>query len=54
MTKYFRIFETSISDGVAVGESHLAKKSVFEYNKTSKQAQEYEGFIEEFLNELKK
>ncbi len=54
LTKYFRIFETSISDGVAVGESHLAKKSVFEYNKTSKQAQEYEGFIEEFLNELKK
>ncbi|PJZ52894.1 ParA family protein [Leptospira adleri] len=54
LTKYFRIFETSISDGVAVGESHLAKKSVFEYNKSSKQAQEYEGFIEEFLNELKK
>ncbi|TGK08824.1 ParA family protein [Leptospira fletcheri] len=54
LTKYFRIFENSISDGVAVGESHLAKKSVYDYNKSSRQAQEYEGFVEEFLNELKK
>lgn len=54
LTKYFRIFEHTISDGVAIGESHLAKKSVFDYNKTSRQSQEYEGFIEEVLNELKK
>ncbi|PJZ70758.1 chromosome partitioning protein ParA [Leptospira perolatii] len=54
LTKYFRIFENSISDGVAVGESHLAKKSVYDYNKSSRQAQEYEGFIEEFLHELQK
>ncbi|MDF3820330.1 ParA family protein [Leptospira sp. 96542] len=52
--KYFRIFEHTISDGVAVGESHLAKKSVFDYNRSSRQSQEYEGFIEEVLVELKK
>jgi chromosome partitioning protein len=54
LNKYFKIFEHSISDGVAIGESHLAKKSVFDYNKSSRQAQEYEGFVEEFLSELKK
>ncbi|MCC6275226.1 MAG: ParA family protein [Leptospiraceae bacterium] len=54
LDKYFKIFEHSISDGVAVGESHLAKRSVYDYNKSSRQAQEYEGFIEEILNELKK
>ncbi|WCL47674.1 ParA family protein [Leptospira sp. GIMC2001] len=53
LNKYFKIFENSISDGVAVGESHLAKKSVFDYNKSSRQAQEYEGFVEEVLSELK-
>lgn len=52
--KYFRIFENTITDGVAVGESHLAKKSVYDYNKSSRQAQEYEGFVEEVLSELKK
>jgi chromosome partitioning protein len=54
LNKYFKIFENSISDGVAVGESHLAKKSVYDYNKSSRQAQEYEGFVEEVLNELQK
>jgi len=52
LSKYFRIFENTISDGVAVGESHLARKSVYEYNKNSRQAQEYEGFIEEYINEF--
>jgi len=54
LSKYFRIFESTISDGVAVGESHLARKSVFEYNKGSRQAQEYESFIEEVINEFEK
>lgn len=54
LNKYFRIFENSISDGVSVGESHLAKKSVFDYNKSSRQAQEYEGFVDEVLHELQK
>jgi chromosome partitioning protein len=54
LDKYFKVFENTISDGVAIGESHLAKCSIFEYNSKSRQAKEYEGFIEEFLNELKK
>ncbi|GBF51930.1 ParA-like protein [Leptospira ryugenii] len=54
LSKYFKIFEHTISDGVAIGESHLAKKSVFDYNRTSRQSQEYEGFLEEVLRELKK
>jgi chromosome partitioning protein len=48
------VFDTTISDGVAIGESHLAKCSIYEYNNKSRQAKEYESFIEEFLNELKK
>lgn len=54
LDKYFKVFETTISDGVAVGESHLAKCSIFDYNNKSRQAKEYENFLEEFLNELQK
>lgn len=54
LDKYFKVFETSISDGVAIGESHLAKCSIYEYSGKSRQAKEYESFVEEFLNELKK
>lgn len=54
LDKFFKVFENSISDGVAIGESHLAKCSIFDYNNKSRQAKEYESFIEEFLNELKK
>jgi len=54
LDKYFKVFETSISDGVAIGESHLAKCSIYEYSSKSRQAKEYESFVEEFLNELKK
>lgn len=54
LDKYFKVFETTISDGVAIGESHLAKCSIFDYNSKSRQAREYENFLEEFLNELKK
>ncbi len=54
LSKYFKIFDHTISDGVAVGESHLAKKSVFDYNKNTRQAIEYEGFIEEVIYECKK
>lgn len=54
LTKYFKVFDNSISDGVAIGESHLAKCSIFEYNRKCRQAKEYEDFVEEFLDELKK
>ncbi len=54
LDKYFKVFDTTSSHGVAIGESHLAKCSIYEYNSKSRQAKEYESFIEEFLNELKK
>jgi len=54
LDKYFKVFQTSISDGVAIGESHLAKCSIYDYNNKSRQSKEYENFVEEFLNELKK
>lgn len=54
LTKYFNVFKQSISDGVAIGESHLARCSIYDYNKKCRQAKEYEAFTEEFLNELKK
>lgn len=53
LDKYFKVFNATISDGVAIGESHLAKCSIYEYNSKSRQAKEYESFIEEFLHELK-
>lgn len=49
---YYHIFNATISQGVAVGESHLAKKTVFEYNPTVKQAKEYEEFITEVLKSV--
>ncbi|MCB1192448.1 MAG: ParA family protein [Leptospiraceae bacterium] len=54
IVKFFRLFDTTISDGVSVGESNMARSSVYTYNKKSKQAQEYENFTEEVLNELEK
>ncbi len=54
LDKYFKVFQTSISDGVAIGESHLAKCSIYDYNNKSRQSKEYENFVEEFLNEFKK
>jgi chromosome partitioning protein len=54
LDKYFKVFDTSISDGVAIGESHLARCSIYDYNKKCRQSKEYEEFIEEVLNELKK
>jgi chromosome partitioning protein len=54
LKKYFKVFKNTISEGVAVGESHLSKTSVFRYSKKSRQAKEYELFVQEFLNELKK
>lgn len=52
LNKYFRIFRASISEGVAIGESHLAKLPIFEYNSKSRQAKEYDNFIKEVLHEF--
>ena len=53
VSQFFRVFDASISEGVAVGESHLARKSIYDYAPDSKQALEYQNFIEELLLELK-
>lgn len=53
VSQFFPVFEQNISDGVAIGESHLARKSIYDYAPDSKQAREYHDFITEMLNELK-
>lgn len=53
ITQFFPVFKTSISQGVVIGESHLAKKSIIDYAPESNQANEYLSFTEELLNELK-
>lgn len=52
VSQFFTVFKSTISVGVNVGESHLARKSIFDYSPDSKQAKEYMAFIEELLNEL--
>jgi len=54
INKFFHVFSSTITDGVVVGESNLAKSSIFDYNPNSKQAKEYESFTEEVLRELQK
>jgi chromosome partitioning protein len=54
INKFFHVFDHSITDGVVVGESNLARSSIFDYNPNSKQAKEYESFTEEVLHELQK
>ncbi len=53
VSQFFNVFNTSISAGVSIGESHLAKQSIYEYAPDSRQAKEYEAFVEELINELK-
>jgi chromosome partitioning protein len=53
VSQFFTVFHTSISEGVSIGESHLAKQSIYEYAPESRQAKEYEAFVEELINELK-
>ena len=51
---YFPVFDSSISTGVAVGESHLSQKSVLDYNPAIKQSKEYFSFVKEVLDVLEK
>ena len=51
---YFPVFNTSISTGVAVGESHLSRRSLLDYNSGVKQAKEYMAFVKEVLDGIKK
>ena len=54
VSQFFPVFESTISQGIAIGESHLAKQSIFDYAPDSKQAGEYQAFLEEMLNGIKK
>ncbi|MCB1173058.1 MAG: ParA family protein [Leptospiraceae bacterium] len=54
LSEYFPVFEAAICTGVAVGESHLSRQSIFDYAPDSRQAQEYSNFIEEVIHELEK
>ena len=50
---YFPVFQSTISAGVSVGESHLVQKTVLDYNPSSKQAQEYLSLVDEVENAIK-
>ncbi|KAB2932615.1 MAG: ParA family protein [Leptonema illini] len=52
ISDFFPVFKTSISEGVAIGESHLARKNIFMYAPESRQAKEYLTFTEELIGEL--
>jgi len=53
VSQFFSVFQSTISQSVAIGESHLARQSIFDYAPGSKPAKEYNDFIEELLSELK-
>ncbi|MCB1325153.1 MAG: ParA family protein [Spirochaetales bacterium] len=52
VSQFFSVFDNTISEGVVVGESHLARQSIFDYAPDSKQAGEYGAFLQEVLHEL--
>ena len=49
---YFPVFETSISSGVAVGESHLSRQTLMDYSDSAKQTKEYLSFVKEVYDGL--
>ena len=53
ISQFFHVFKTNISSGVTVGESHLARQSIFDYAPQSKQSKEYLSFVKEVIDELK-
>ncbi|MEQ9364254.1 MAG: ParA family protein [Leptospirales bacterium] len=53
VSQFFPVFDATISQGIAIGESHLAKQSIFDYAPDSKQAAEYTAFLKEVLNGVK-
>lgn len=52
ISDFFPVFKTSISEGVAIGESHLARKNIFTYAPEARQSKEYQAFTEELISEL--
>lgn len=47
------VFETFIRNGVAIEEAHAEKQDIFTYSPKSNVAQDYDAFIDEFLERLK-
>lgn len=45
-----KVFETKIRDAVAVQESQLARKNIFDYDSKANVAIDYANFIKEFIN----
>lgn len=45
-----KVFETKIRDAVAVQESQLARKNIFDYDSKANVAADYANFIKEFIN----
>ena len=45
-----KVFETKIRDAIAVQESQLARKNIFDYDPKSNVAIDYANFIKEFIN----
>lgn len=45
-----KVFETKIRDAIAIQESQLARKNIFDYDNTSNVALDYANFVKEFIN----
>lgn len=45
-----KVYKTTIRESIAISEAQAKRESIFEYDKESKVAKDYEGFVEEFLS----
>lgn len=45
-----KVFETKIRDAIAIQESQLARKNIFDYDSTSNVSLDYANFVKEFIN----
>lgn len=45
------VYQTSIREAVTVREAEASRQSIFQYAPKSKQARDYEAFVEEFLHQ---
>lgn len=45
-----KVFNTKIRDAIAIQESQLARKNIFDYDNTSNVALDYANFVKEFIN----
>jgi chromosome partitioning protein len=45
-----KVYKTTIRDSIAISEAQAKRMSIFDYDKESKVAKDYEAFVEEFLS----